>query len=135
MNRSNTHYRRCAAVRNSVGKGRLGYPYKSCKGNALAGALAGLLLVASAFVSSGQAPSTTMRGSINGTIAKIDAPALYLRMQSDTGQHLRLAVANVDAMRAVRAGDHVRIDIDENGIALNINKTTVTPRPTSYSRG
>jgi uncharacterized protein YuzE len=38
-------------------------------------------------------------------------------------------------MRAVRAGDHVRIDIDENGIALNINKTIVAPRPTSYSRG
>lgn len=48
---------------------------------------------------------------------------------------MRIAVANVDAMRAVRAGDHVRIDIDANGVALNINKTTIRPRPTSYSRG
>lgn len=131
MNRSNTLYRRCAAVRNSVGKGWPGY---SSKGNALAGALAGLLLVASAFASSGQAPLTTTRGSIDGTIAKIDAPALCLHMQSDSGQYVRLAVANVDAMRAVRAGDHVRIDVDENGIALNISRTTITPRPTSYSR-
>lgn len=76
-----------------------------------------------------------MRGSINGTIAKIDAPALSLRMQSDSGQYMYLAVANVDAMRAVHAGDHVRIDVDENGVALNINKTTITPRPTSFSRG
>lgn len=132
MTRSNTLHNRCAAARNSAGKGWPGY---SCKGNALAGTLAGLLLVASAFASSGQAPPTTIHGSLNGTIAKIDAPALCLHVQSDTGQHMRLAVANVDAMRAVRAGDHVRIDVDENGVALNINKTTVTPRPTSYSRG
>lgn len=132
MTRSNTLHNRCAVARNSAGKGRPGY---SCKGNALAGTLAGLLVVASAFAPSGQAPPTTIRGSLNGTIAKIDAPALCLHMQSDTGQHMRLAVANVDAMRAVRAGDHVRIDVDENGVALNINKTTVTPRPTSYSRG
>jgi hypothetical protein len=132
MDRSNTLYYRCAVTRNSVDKGWPGY---SCKGNALAGALAGLMLMASAFASSGQAPPTTIRGSINGTIAKIDAPALSLHMQSDTGQLMRLAVANVDAMRAVRTGDHVRIDVDENGIALNINRTTVTPRPTSYSRG
>lgn len=132
MVRRNKLHNRCAVARNSAGKGWPGY---SCKGNALAGALAGLLVVASAFTPSGQAPSTTIRGSLNGTIAKIDAPALCLHMQSDTGQHMRLAVANVDAMRAVRAGDHVRIDVDENGVALNINKTTVTPRPTSYSRG
>lgn len=91
--------------------------------------------MASAFSSSGQAPLTTIHDSINGTIAKIDAPALCLHMHSDTGQHMRIAVANVDAMRAVRAGDHVRIDIDANGVALNINKTTIRPRPTSYSRG
>lgn len=134
MDRRNIFYNRCAIARSSVGKGWPGY---SCKGNALAGALAGLLLVAGAIASSGQAPLTTMRSSINGTIAKIDAPALSLHMQSDTGQPLRLAVANVDAMRAVGAGDHVRVDIDENGIALNIQQTTPAPqRPTlSYASG
>ena len=134
MDRGKTRYASYVDARNSVRKDN-GSPGYSCKGNALAGALVGLLLVASAFVSSGQAPLTALRGSINGTIAKIDAAALCLYMQSDTGQHMRLVVANVDAMRAVRAGDHVRIEVDENGVALNINKTTVTPQPTSYSRG
>jgi len=132
MDRSNTRDPRCAVARNSVGNGWPGY---SCKGNALAGTLAGLLVVASAFALSGQAPPTTIRGSINGTITKIDAPALRLRMHTDTGPSVHLAVANVDAMRAVRAGDYVRVDVDESGIVLNINKTTVTPRPTSFSRG
>jgi hypothetical protein len=48
---------------------------------------------------------------------------------------MELLTANVDALRALRAGDHVRVDLDERGIALNINKTVPAPRPISYPRG
>jgi hypothetical protein len=58
---------------------------------------------------------------------------LRLQIQSDTGQRVYLAVVN--AMRAVRAGDQVRVDVDENGVVLNIAKAIVAPRPSSYSRG
>ena len=93
--------------------------------------------MAGAIASSGQAPLTTMRGSINGTIAKIDAPALSLHIQSDTGQPMRLAVANVDAMTRVSTGDHVCVEVDQGGIVLNIQQTTPAPqRPTlSYASG
>ena len=74
-------------------------------------------------------------GPIHGTITRVDAPALRLEMRSDAGRRMQFAVANVDAMRAVRAGDQVRVDIDEHGAVLNIAKAIVTPRPISYSRG
>ena len=108
---------------------------RSCKGNALAGALAGLMLVASAIGASEQAPLAMRHGPLHGTLTKIDAPALRLQMQSDTGRRIDLAVANVDAMRRVRVGDQVRVDVDENGVVLNIAKAIVAPRPSSYSRG
>jgi hypothetical protein len=82
-----------------------------------------------------QAPPTMQQGSLHGTITRIDAPALRLQMQSDTGRQIQLAVANVDALRAVRRGEHVRADIDDQGVVLNIHATPLMPHPVSYSRG
>jgi hypothetical protein len=112
-----------------------GWPNKMCKGNALKGTLAGLLIMASAMVSSGQALLATTHSPINGTITQIDVPMLYLHMRTDDGRLVDLAVANVDAIRAVRRGDHIRADVDDHGIVLNINKTLSPPRRISYSRG
>ncbi len=114
---------------------KTGQLVRSCKGNALAGALAGLVLAAGILVSSGPVSSPTPPAAVHGTITKIDAPALRLQMQSDTGLHLQLAVVNVDALRAVSRGEHVRADIDGHGAVLNILATPLMPHPMSYSRG
>ena len=111
------------------------WPIRSCKGNALAGLLAGLLLVASALASSDRVPATVTTSSIDGIIAAIDAPALRLHVRTDNGRQLHLTVANVDAMRAVNAGDHVRLDVDGHGVVVNIQRTAVITRPIPYSRG
>ena len=111
------------------------WPIRSCKGNALAGVLAGLLLVASALASSDRAPVAMPTSSIDGIIATIDAPALRLRLRTDAGRQLHFTVANVDAMRAVSTGDHVRLDVDGHGVVVNIHRTAVTTRPIPYSRG
>jgi hypothetical protein len=93
------------------------------------------MLIAGVIAVSEQATSAVQHGPIHGTITRVDAPALRLEMRSDTGRHMQLAVANVDAIRAVRAGDQVRVDIDEYGAVLGIAKAMLTPRPISYSRG
>lgn len=89
--------------------------------------------------SSGHAPLPTAhhptQGPIHGTVTSVDAPRLYLSLHADDGHRMELLTANVDALRALRAGDHVRVDLDDQGIALNINKTVSAPRPVSYSRG
>ena len=108
---------------------------RSCKGNALAGALAGLVVVAGILASSGPVSLPTSLAAVHGTITKIDAPALRLQMQSDTGLQMQLAVVNVDALRTVRRGEHVRVDIDDHGAVLNIRATPLMPYPVSYSRG
>lgn len=130
----------CKAIVFSRELFRKGWPAYSCKGNALkrnalVGALAGLVLVAGTMAASDRAPATMRQRPLHGTITRIDAPALRLCMQSDTGRQLSLAVANVDALRAVRAGDQVRVDVDANSVVLNITTATLTPRPISYSRG
>jgi len=58
-------------------------------------------------------------------------------MQNDTGRQMQLAVAvaNVNALRTVRRGKHVRADVDDHGVLLNIHATPLMPRPVSYSRG
>jgi len=131
MDRSHILYNRCAVALNAVANG---WPAYSCKGNALAGVLAGLL-VAGAMASSGQTQLAMAHSPIDGTIIRIDAPTLRLHMRTDDGRRVDLAVANVDAMRTVRPGDHVRVDVDEHDIVLNINHTLSPPRPMSYSRG
>jgi hypothetical protein len=89
--------------------------------------------------SSGHAPLQTahhpVQSPVFGTVTSVDAPRLYLSLDADDGHRLELITANVDALRALRAGDHVRVDLDERGIALNINKTVPAPRPISYPRG
>lgn len=89
--------------------------------------------------SSGYAPLPTVyqpvQGPVHGTITRVDPPNLYLRLRDDDGQRVDLVTANVDAVRALREGDHVRVDLDDHGIALNISKTVSVPRPISYSRG
>ncbi len=111
----------------------MGRPSRLGKGSALAIGFAGLLVVA--LGASGQASLPTADQSIQGIILRIDAPRLYLSLRADDGHHVDLTSANVDAMRTVRAGDHVRVELDEHGIALNINKTVLVPRPIFYSRG
>jgi hypothetical protein len=108
----------------------------------LVGMLAGLLLagglaassVTSEPVESVPAPSLM---SVSGTILRIDQPALRMSVHDDTGRHRHFAVANVDAMARVRAGDHVCVEVDQGGIVLNIQQTTPAPqRPTlSYAGG
>lgn len=89
--------------------------------------------------SSGHAPLPTahhpIQGPVHGTVTRVDAPNLYLSLRADDGHRVDLITANVDAVRALRAGDHVRVDLDEQGIALNINKTVSAPRPIFYPRG
>jgi len=131
MERSHTLYNRCAVALNAVANG---WPAYSCKGNALAGVLAGLL-VAGTMAPSGQALLAMAHSPINGTITSIDPPTLRLHMRTDDGRRVDLTVANVDVMRAVRPGDHVRVDVDDHDIVLNINHTLSPPRPVSYSRG
>ncbi len=112
------------------------WPTGACKGNALAGTLAGLLVVAGAMAAAtGQVQIPTTQGSISGTITRVDASTLRLHMRTDDDRTVDLMVANVDAMRAVRRGDHVRADVDDHGIVLNINTTLSPPRPISFSRG
>jgi len=120
-----------------------GWPLRPCKGSALGvgfvGLLVALLTAMVAIGGSGQAaPETarhTIHGPIHGTIAKIDAPRLTLSLRADDGRHMDLITANVDAVRRLREGDHVRVELDDHGIALNINKTALAPRPIFYSRG
>jgi len=130
MERSHTLYNHWAVALNAVANG---WPAYSCKGNALAGVLAGLLVAGMA--SPDQALLAMAHSPIHGTITSIDAPMLQLHMRTDDGRRVDLAVANVDAMRAVRPGNHVRVDVDEHGIVLNITHTFSPPRPMSYSRG
>lgn len=75
------------------------------------------------------------QGPVHGTLTRVDAPRLYLSLVADDGHRMDLLTANVDAMRALRAGDHVRVELDDQGIVLNINKTVSAPHPISYSRG
>jgi len=121
---------RIAAAGRGLGVGR---PVRLGKGSALGVGFAGLLLLT--MWASGQASLPTTHQPIHGTIAKLDAPRLHLSLHADDGRRLDLTSVNVDAMRALRTGDHVRVDLDDHGIALNINKTVSIPRPISYSRG
>ena len=91
--------------------------------------------MAGALASSDRLPATVTTSSIDGIIAAIDAPALRLHVRTDTGRQLHLTVANVDAMRAVNTGDHVRLDVEGHGVVVNIHRTAVTTRPIPYSRG
>ncbi len=95
--------------------------------------MAGLLLLT--LWASDQGPKPTTLHPIQGTIARLDVARLHLSLQADDGHHVDLTTANVDAMRALRAGDYVRVDLDDQGIALNINKTVLAPRLVFYSRG
>jgi hypothetical protein len=110
---------------------------RACKGNALIGALAGLLLAAGTMMASasGQARMTAIQGPISGTITRMNLPTLRLHLRTDDDRTLDLTVVNVDAMRAVRRGEHVRVDLDDRGIVLNIDTTLSPPRPMSFSRG
>lgn len=112
------------------GVGRL---LRVCNGSAMGVGFAGLLLLT--MWASDQAPLTPTHNPIHGTIARLDAPRLHLSLRDDDGRHVDLTTANVDAMRTLRTGDHVRVDLDGHGIALNINKTVSAPRAISYSRG
>ncbi|OGW67674.1 MAG: hypothetical protein A3H49_09105 [Nitrospirae bacterium RIFCSPLOWO2_02_FULL_62_14] len=132
MKRSNIAYGEMGIVSTFPGmRGSI----RSCKGNALTGVMAGLLLVASALAPSDWAPATATTRPIDGILATIDAPALSLHMRTDAGRQMHLTVANVDAMRTVRAGDHVRLDLDEHDIVVNIYRTAPAPRPIPHSRG
>ena len=106
-----------------------------CKGSALEIALAVVMLAVSLVVASGQASLVRTQRPIQGTITYIDAPRLYFSVRTDDGRHADLAIANVDAIRPMRAGDHVRVDSDDHGMALNISKTTSAPHPVSYPQG
>ena len=117
-----------------------GLPPKFGKGGALGMiGLAGLLVVAIAVGTADRTPrpitSDAIHGPIHGTITRVDAPRLHFSLHDDGGRRMDLTSANVDAMRALQAGDHVRVDLDGHGIALNINKTVSAPHPVSYSRG
>lgn len=120
-----------------------GWPVRPCKGSALAVGLAGLLVVTFTIGTSGHTPQSITNNQIHGpihrpihgTITRVDAPRLYLSLYADDGRRVVLTSANVDAMRALQAGDHVRVDLDGQGIALNINKTVSAPPPIFYSRG
>jgi hypothetical protein len=119
-------------MRERLGAGRFN---GSCKRNALRAVLAGLLLTSGVVATSGQALFSTPPGAVHGTVLAADPPRLRLSVRTEDGRQVELAVANVDAMRAVQRGDHIRVDVDRHGIALNIHKTPSTPRPVSYSRG
>lgn len=110
-------------------------PFRSCKANALIGLAGGLALTASFLAFSGRSPLAASSGIVSGTVLQVDAPALHLYVKSDEGRFHSLAIANVDAVRDVHAGDHVQLDTDGNGVVLNINKLPAIPRPISYSRG
>lgn len=136
MNRNRRIHGRIAGTGERLG---VGWPVRPCKGSALAVGLAGLIVATLTVGTSGKLfPPTainSIRGPIHGTITGVDTPRLYLSLYADDGRRVVLTSANVDAMRALHAGDHVRVDLDGQGIALNINKTVSTPHPVSYSRG
>jgi len=115
------------------------WPVRPCKGSALGVGLAGLIVATPTIGTSGKSSPPTainpIHGPIHGTITWVDAPRLHLSLHADDGRCVDLTTANVDAMRALQAGDHVRADRDDQGIALNINKTVSTPHPVFYSRG
>lgn len=113
----------------------MGRSVKPCKGSALEATLAGLMLATGILVASGQASLPTTSRPIQGTITRIDEPRLYFSVRTDDGRHADLAIANVDAIRTMRAGDHVRVESDGDGVALNISRTPSAPQPVSYPRG
>lgn len=113
----------------------MGRSAKPCKGSALEVTLAGLMLAAGIIVASGQASLLMTPRPIQGTITRIDAPRLYFSVRTDDGRHADLAIANVDAIRTMQAGDHVLVDSDGHGVALNISRTPSAPPPAFYSRG
>jgi hypothetical protein len=99
--------------------------------------LAGFLLAGGVATSAIKSEPDTPLMSVSGTIMRIDQAALRMSVHDDTGRQRHFAVANVDAMAYVRAGDHVCVEVDQGGIVLNIQRTTPVPqRPTlSYASG
>lgn len=132
MNRNHWIHGRIAGTGERLG---VGWPVRPCKGSALGVGLAGLIVATLTVGTSGKLFPPTAINSIHGTITWVDAPRLHLRLHADDSRRMDLTTANVDAMRALQAGDHVRVDLDGQGIALNINKTVSTPPPIFYSRG
>jgi len=70
-----------------------------------------------------------------GTVAHIDTLTLRLDLASHAGQFLQTTVVNVDAMKTVRPGDYVRVELDRDGIVLNMAPAMPPPRPAPYVRG
>jgi hypothetical protein len=84
---------------------------------------------------SGQVLLSASNARIHGIVTRIESPRLRLGIRTEEGRSLDLVTANVDALRTVQAGDHVSIEVDGHGIAVNIRRTLPTPRPVWYSRG
>lgn len=144
MNRNRRNHGRVARTGERL---RLGRPTRLCKASAFGIGLAGLLWVTITIGTSARTPQPItdnpthgpihepIHEPIHGTITRVDAPRLYFSLYDDDGRPVNLTSANVDAMRTLQAGDHVRVDLDGQGIALNINKTVPAPYPVSYSQG
>jgi hypothetical protein len=105
--------------------------------HAVVGVLAGLLVAGGVAASSVTWEPDTSLVSVSGTIMKVESSTMRMSLHDDTGRQRHFAVANVDAMAYVRAGDYVCVEVDQGGIVLNIQRTTPAPqRPTlSYASG
>jgi hypothetical protein len=59
----------------------------------------------------------------HGTVRAIDRTALRVTVQTDFGRLVPVAVESCEILLQLRIGDHVRLDVDAQGIVRALEKT------------
>lgn len=78
----------------------------------------------------------------HGTILTIDRTALRVTIRTDFGRLVPVAVGNCKTIQHLRIGDHVRLDVDAQGIVRAMKKTGAhlattpnAPTPSAWQPG
>ena len=59
----------------------------------------------------------------HGTVRTIDRTALRVTVQTDFGRLVPVAVGSCEVIQQLRIGDHVRLDVDAQGVVRALEKT------------
>jgi hypothetical protein len=62
----------------------------------------------------------------HGTVRAIDRAALRVTVQTDFGRLVPVAVGNCEILQRLHIGDHVRLDVDAQGVVRALEKTGVS---------
>ncbi len=78
----------------------------------------------------------------HGTIRMIDRTTLRVTIRTDFGRLVPVAVESCEMIQWLRIGDHVRLDVDVQGIVRGLEKIGThlstdlnTPTPTAWKPG